>query len=86
MTDQELAHRFEDFDPDRATLYMTGEEDLPPRIILQRAMAARTYYTTLADQAMRDAVRAARDKHMSWHKIGLVLGVTGEAVRRRWAA
>jgi hypothetical protein len=86
VADEELARRFEEFDPDEATLYVTGEDELPPRIALQRAMAARAYYTKLADQAMREAVRAARDKHMSWHKIGNVLGVTGEAVRRRWAA
>ncbi|MDR1187215.1 MAG: hypothetical protein LBK95_07150 [Bifidobacteriaceae bacterium] len=85
-TDQELARRFEEFDPSTAHLYVPGEDDLPPGVVLQRAMAARAYYAGLADQAMREAVQEARDNHMSWHKIGIVLGVTGEAVRRRWAA
>jgi hypothetical protein len=64
-TNEDLARRFEEFDPDAATMYLTGEDDLPPQIILQRAMAARSYYAKAADQAMRDAVLQARNKHMS---------------------
>jgi len=81
----EIERRFMEFDPTTATIYTDGD-DLPPHLALIRAQATADYYRDLADQTMRDAVAEARAAHLSWHKIGVQLGVTGEAVRQRFAA
>lgn len=80
----EIERRFEDFDPDQATKYGPGD-DVPPELALVRAQAARALYERRADQVMREAVDKARAAGLSWHKIGLQLGTTGEAARQRYA-
>jgi len=88
LTKTELAdieRRFEAFDHSAATVYEKGDE-LPPDVILTQALARRAYFRAQADQAIQDAVTQCRQRGLSWHKIGLQLGVTGEAVRQRYAA
>lgn len=38
-----------------------------------------------AERALISAIRAARDDNMSWAAIGVVVGMSGEAVRKREA-
>jgi hypothetical protein len=80
----EIEQRFESFDPGTAVLYGPGD-DVPPELALVQAQAARALYERRADQVMREAVDKARDAGLSWHKIGLRLGTTGEAARQRYA-
>ena len=80
----DIERRFENFDPDTATASGTPG-DAPPAIMLVQALAARAYYERQAEKVMREAVDAARAGGMSWHRIGVTLGVTGEAVRQRYA-
>ena len=75
---------FANFDLDAAEHYVTGVDELPPRVKLQRASAAAAYHRMQADKAMRDAVDEVRASGLSWHKIGIMLGVTGEAARQRY--
>ena len=88
LTDEELVkieRQFEEFDPDTATVYEAGEP-VPASLALVRAQAARTLYEHQADQVMTEAIRNARGQGLSWHKIGLVLGTTGEAARQRYTS
>ncbi|MFD6447584.1 hypothetical protein ACFWEJ_20940 [Promicromonospora sp. NPDC060204] len=88
LTSEELAEierRFENFDVDQAEVYDVGTDGLPPQVVLVRAMAERELLIRQADQVMRDAVGTARAADLSWHKIGMVLGTTGEAARQRYA-
>lgn len=80
----EIEKRFEDFNPEAATHY-GPEDDLPADILLTQAQAARAYHQLRADQVMKQAIDAARAQGLSWHTIGLKLGVTGEAVRQRYS-
>ncbi|MDR2565999.1 MAG: hypothetical protein LBC97_08060 [Bifidobacteriaceae bacterium] len=79
-----LARRFEEFDPATATVYEPGD-DLPPDLRLTQAAAARQLYVQRGESVMRQAVGSARAAGLSWHKIGLALGTTGEAVRKRYS-
>lgn len=80
----EIEQRFEDFDPATATFYGPGD-DVPPDLALVQAQAAQAMYERRADQVMREAVDKARNSGLSWHKIGLRLGTTGEAAGQRYA-
>lgn len=80
----EIEQRFEAFDPDTATTYGPGDE-VPPAVALVQAQAARDLYERRAQQVMREAVDKARAAGLSWHRIGLQLGTTGEAARQRYA-
>lgn len=89
LTPAELADieaRFEDFDPDAAAAYTPGADELPPDLVLVRAQAARDFHLRQADAVMRAAIATARAEGMSWHRIGVQLGTTGEAARRRYSA
>ncbi|GAA2230388.1 hypothetical protein GCM10010413_29790 [Promicromonospora sukumoe] len=81
----EIERRFENFDVDQAEVYDVGTDELPPQVVLVRAMAERELLIRQADHVMRDAVGTARAANLSWHKIGMVLGTTGEAARQRYA-
>lgn len=48
-------------------------------------MAERELLLRQADEVMHDAIGTARAAKLSWHKIGMVLGTTGEAARQRYA-
>ena len=87
LTPQEQAdieRRFAQFDPATATVYEAGD-DVPADLRLVEAAAARALYLRQADAVMRGAVDDARGRGWSWHKIGQVLGTTGEAVRQRYS-
>lgn len=89
LTPDELAGieaRFETFDPDASTEYSPGTDELPPELLLIRAQAARDFHLRQADAAMREAIATARAGGMSWHKIGVQLGTTGEAARQRYSS
>lgn len=71
----ELAKRFEDYEPDPA------DERSPDSLArLRDATLARSS----AESAVRDAVNAARTDGLSWATIGSILGTTGEAARQRY--
>lgn len=38
----------------------------------------------LVGEVLADSVERCRDEGMSWHRIGLILGMTGEGARRRY--
>lgn len=87
LTPKELAEierRFENFDIDTAEVYDVGVDELPPQVVLTRAMAERELLLQQADEVMHDAIGTARAAKLSWHKIGMVLGTTGEAARQRY--
>ena len=87
LTSEELAEirrRFENFDIDTAEVYDVGIDELPPQVVLTRAMAERALLLRQADEVMHDAIGTARAAKLSWHKIGMVLGTTGEAARQRF--
>lgn len=71
----QLAARFEDYEPDPA-----DELDPGAVALLRAAIRARSD----AERHLLDAVRAARDAGMSWSAIGLFVGTSGEAARQRY--
>jgi hypothetical protein len=72
----ELAARFEDYNPDPA-------HDLDPNAVhlLRQAVQERSE----AERHIVEAIRKAREAGMSWSVIGAFVGTTGEAARRRYA-
>ena len=72
----ELAARFEDYDPDPA-------QELNPAAVhlLRRAVQERSE----AERHIVEAIRKAREAGMSWSVIGAFVGTTGEAARQRYA-
>ena len=70
----ELAKRFEDFDPDHA-------KEIPvEEYLLQRAVVARAR----SEHQLLDAVIAARAAGLSWQKIGTLLGTSAQAAQQRY--
>lgn len=72
----ELAKRFDDFDPDQATEIPVEE------YLLRRAVIARAR----TEQRLLDTVVGARAAGMSWHKIGALLGTSAQAAQQRYGA
>lgn len=72
----ELAKRFEDFEP--------GEGDQIPieEYLLQRAALARAR----SERDVVEAVNAARTSGISWNKIGEILGTSAQAAQQRYGA
>ena len=71
----ELAKRFEGFDPKQA-------HDIPvEEYLLQRAVVARAR----SEQQLLDTVVAARAAGVSWQKIGTLLGTSAQAAQQRYA-
>jgi uncharacterized protein with PIN domain len=70
----ELAKRFEDFDPEHA------EEVSPVEYLLQRAVIERAR----SEQHIIDAVICARGAGMSWQAIGALLGTSAQAAQQRY--
>jgi hypothetical protein len=58
----------------------TGGAAVPPLVELRRVR----YRRARLEQEAVEAVRAARQSGDSWHRIGLALGTTAEAARRRY--
>lgn len=71
----ELAKRFEDYEPSPA-----DERDPAVFAELRRAVLSRTQ----AERTTRDAVAHAREQGYSWAFIGSMLGTSGEAARQRY--
>ena len=70
----ELAKRFEDFDPDHAKEIPVAE------YVLQRAVVARAR----SEQQLLDAVVTARVAGLPWQKIGAILGTSAQAAQQRY--
>lgn len=72
----ELAQRYEDFDPDQA-------EEIPvEEYLLQRAVVARAR----TEQQLVDAVVTARAAGLPWQKIGALLGTSAQGAQQRYGA
>jgi len=72
----QLAERFENFDPDDAVEIPVEE------YLLQRAVIARAR----TEQQVLDAVAKARSAGMSWQKIGTLVGTSAQAAQQRYGA
>ena len=71
----ELAKRFEDYEPSPA-----DERDPEVFAELRRAVLSRSD----AERSIREAVGHARDHGYSWAFIGSLIGTSGEAARQRY--
>ena len=72
----ELAHRFENLDPDAAVEIPVEE------YLLQRAVIARAH----TEQQVLEAVAKARSAGVSWQKVGSLLGTSAQAAQQRYGA
>ena len=72
----ELAKRFEDYEPD------PSDERPVEEYLLERAALARAR----SEREIVDAVTAARTKGVSWQRIGDLLGTSGQAAQQRYGA
>jgi hypothetical protein len=72
----ELAARFERYEPDRAH-ERPVEEYLLERAVIDRARSERQII---------DAVTAARGVGLSWQRIGRLLGTSAQAAQQRYAS
>jgi len=71
----ELAHRFEDYEPDPS-----DRRDPEALAAVRDAVIARSE----AERILISVVHAARGKGHSWQSIGTLLGTSGEAARQRY--
>ncbi|MGK2886587.1 MAG: hypothetical protein ACSLE8_17740 [Rhodococcus sp. (in: high G+C Gram-positive bacteria)] len=72
----ELAKRFEDYEPDPA------DERSVEEYLLERAALARAR----SERQIVDAVIAARAKNVPWQRIGELLGTSAQAAQQRYGA
>lgn len=72
----ELATRFENYEPNAA-----DELDPGAVALLRAAIQERSD----AERHVVDAIKAARKAGMPWSAIGLFVGTSGEAARQRYA-
>ena len=72
----ELAQRFEDYEPE------PDDERPVEEYLLERAALARAR----GERQILDAVTAARTKGLSWQRIGELLGTSAQAAQQRYAA
>ena len=72
----ELAARFEDYEPDPAHELDAGAVAALRSAVLERSAAERH---------LLEAVRQARHSGMPWSAIGRLVGTSGEAARQRYA-
>jgi hypothetical protein len=72
----ELARRFEEYEPDAADRRLSPVEEALERAVKQRLAAER---------ALLVAVQGARSAGMPWNAIGQAVGTSGEAARQRYA-
>jgi hypothetical protein len=70
-----LADRFEQYEP-------SPDEHRDPGPL--RALRNAVHERARAEQALAEAVAAARDAEYSWATIGALLGTSGEAARQRY--
>jgi hypothetical protein len=72
----ELAKRFEDYEPDPA------DERPVEEYLLERAALARAR----SERQIVDAITSARAKNVSWQRIGELLGTSAQAAQQRYGA
>lgn len=72
----ELAERFENYEPNPA-----DEIDAGAGALLRAAVQERSQ----AERHLIDAIRAARESGMSWSVIGTFVGTSGEAARQEYS-
>jgi hypothetical protein len=70
----ELADRFENYEPDPA------DERPVEEYLLERAALARAR----SERQIVDAITAARSKGVSWTRIGELLGTSAQAAQQRY--
>ncbi|MEX1004085.1 MAG: hypothetical protein WD990_05850 [Acidimicrobiia bacterium] len=73
---EELAKRFEDYEP------AVGDQVPVEEHLLRRATLARAR----SEREVVDAVSAARTSGMSWNKIGEILGTSAQGAQQRYGA
>lgn len=74
----EFADAFENYDPS------PGDRDAPLPPVMAVKLAA--WRRDAAEKELADAVRAAREKRVSWREVGEAIGTSGEAARQRYRA
>jgi hypothetical protein len=72
----ELAKRFEDYEPD------PSDERPVEEYLLERAALARAR----SERQIVDAITAARANSVSWQRIGELLGTSAQAAQQRYGA
>jgi hypothetical protein len=72
----ELAKRFEDYEPD------PDDERSVEEHLLERATIARAR----SERELVDAVTRARGKGVPWQRIGAILGTSAQAAQQRYGA
>jgi hypothetical protein len=72
----ELAKRFEEYEPD------ADDERPVEEYLLQRAALARAH----SERQVVDAVVAARGAGLSWQKIGQMIGTSAQAAQQRYGS
>ncbi len=70
----ELAERFENYEPD------PNDERPVEEYLLERAALARAR----SERQIVDAITAARSKQVSWTRIGELLGTSAQAAQQRY--
>lgn len=73
---EELAKRFEDYEPSE------GDQVPAEEYLLRRAAVARAR----SEREVADAVIAARSSGISWNRIGEILGTSAQAAQQRYGA
>lgn len=74
----EFAVAFENYEP------QPGDADAPLPPVMAVKLAA--WRRDTAERELADAVRAAREKRLSWREVGEAIGTSGEAARQRYSA
>lgn len=72
----QLAERFEDYEPGPA------DERPVEEYLLERAVLARAR----SERQIVDAIVVARNKGLSWQRIGATLGTSAQAAQQRYGA
>jgi len=72
----QLAERFENYDPD------AGDERSVEEYLLERAALARAR----SERDIVDAIAAARSKGVAWQRIGELLGTSAQAAQQRYGS
>ena len=75
---EEFADAFEKYEP------KPGDQDAPIPPVMAVKLAA--WRRDTAESGLADAVRAAREKRVSWREVGEAIGTSGEAARQRYSA
>ena len=74
----EFADAFENYEP------KPGDESAPIPPVMAVKLAA--WRRDTAEHELAEAVRAAREQHISWRNVGEAIGTSGEAARQRYGS